>query len=71
MGFGSSSHVHSAKILRLSADLPVQVDVIDTAEKIEAFLPVVKEMVHEGMVTLSDVEVILSRHHPPGDGSFV
>lgn len=68
MGFGGSSHIHTAKILRLSADLPIQVDLIDTQEKIRAFLPVVEEMVREGIVTLLDMEVVFCRQHPTDEG---
>jgi PII-like signaling protein len=58
MGFGASSRLHTARILRLSEDLPIVIDIVDAREKIEAFLPVVEEMVEHGLVTLEDVEVI-------------
>ncbi|KGQ21185.1 DUF190 domain-containing protein [Thermus filiformis] len=58
MGFGAHSRVHTAKILQLSEDLPVMVEIVDTEEKIQAFLPVLDEMVREGLVTLEKVEVI-------------
>lgn len=65
MGFGAHSRLHTAKILRLSEDLPVVVEIVDTAEKIEAFLPTLQEMVQEGLVTLERAEVILYRAPKP------
>ncbi|WP_038042456.1 DUF190 domain-containing protein [Thermus tengchongensis] len=58
MGYGAHSRVHSAKILQLSEDLPVMVEIVDTEEKIRAFLPVLDGIVREGLVTLENVEVI-------------
>ncbi len=58
MGFGAHSRIHTAKILQLSEDLPVMIEIVDAAEKIEAFLPVLDEMVQEGLLTLEKVEVI-------------
>jgi len=65
MGFGAHSRLHTAKILRLSEDLPVVIEIVDTAEKIEAFLPTLQEMVQEGLVTLERAEVILYRAPKP------
>jgi len=56
-GFGAHSRIHTAKILRLSADLPIVVEVVDTREKIEAFLPTVDQAVEEGLATLEKVEI--------------
>lgn len=61
MGFGAHSRMHTAKILRLSEDLPVVIEIVDAAEKIEAFLPLLDDMVREGLVTLERAEVILYR----------
>jgi uncharacterized protein len=58
MGFGRHSVMHTAKILRLSEDLPMIVEIVDSLEKIEAFLPILDTMVHEGLVTLEQVRVI-------------
>jgi PII-like signaling protein len=58
MGFGVHSRIHSAKVLQLSEDLPVMVEIVDTEEKIRDFLPVLDGMVREGLVTLERVEVI-------------
>src|SRR5881398_1267892 len=62
MGFGKSSVLHTAKILRLSMDLPLVIEIVDTEEKIQAFLPALKEMMSGGMVTLERVQVIEYRH---------
>jgi hypothetical protein len=56
-GFGAHSRVHTAKILRLSADLPIVIEIVDTAEKIEAFLPLVDGAVREGLATVEKVEI--------------
>jgi len=58
MGFGRHSVMHTAKILRLSEDLPMVVEIVDSLEKIEAFLPVLDTIVQEGLVTLEQVRVI-------------
>jgi hypothetical protein len=65
-GFGADSRLHTARILRLSEDLPVVVEIVDSAEQIERVLPVLDEMVGEGMVTLERVEVIAYRGSAPG-----
>jgi PII-like signaling protein len=65
-GFGADSRLHTARILRLSEDLPVVVEIVDSAEQIERILPVLDEMVGEGMVTLERVEVIAYRGSAPG-----
>ena len=59
MGFGKSSHLHTAKILRLSMDLPIVIEIVDTEEKVNAFLPVLDEMMGGGLVTLERAKVIL------------
>src|SRR5206468_2913707 len=58
MGFGKSSHLHTAKILRLSMDLPMVIEIVDTEEKVNAFLPVLDEMMGGGLVTLEKAKVI-------------
>jgi PII-like signaling protein len=60
-GFGARSRLHTARILRLSEDLPIVIEVVDTAERIDAVLPQLDEMVTEGMVTLERVEVVAYR----------
>jgi PII-like signaling protein len=61
MGFGAHSRLHTSKILRLSEDLPVVIEIVDASDKIQAFLPQLDEMVQEGLVTLERAEVILYR----------
>ena len=58
MGYGKNSILHTAKILRLSEDLPMVVEIVDTKEKIEKFLPQLDEMVKDGLVTLEKMRVI-------------
>ena len=58
IGFGHSSHIHTTKILRLSQDLPVIVEIVDSKEKIDAFLPVLDEMMESGLVTLEKAQVL-------------
>ena len=60
-GFGADSHLHTARILRLSEDLPVVIEIVDTDERIQQIIPVLDEMVGEGMVTLERVEIIAYR----------
>jgi uncharacterized protein len=61
MGFGKSSHLHTAKILRLSMDLPMVIEIVDSEEKVNAFLPVLDKMMGGGLVTLERVKVIKYR----------
>jgi hypothetical protein len=65
MGYGAASRIHTAKILRLSEDLPVVVEIVDSAEKIATLLPFIDEMVTEGLVTLEDIRVIQYRSPRP------
>ena len=58
MGFGHSSRVHTAKILRLSEDLPFVIEIVDSEEKVDAFLPVLDAMMGSGLVTLEKVKVL-------------
>jgi PII-like signaling protein len=58
MGFGKTSRMHTAKILRLSTDLPLIIEIVDSEEKINAFLPVLQNMIGGGLVTLEKVKVI-------------
>lgn len=61
MGFGKSSRLHTAKILRLSMDLPIVIEIVDAEEKIQSFLPALDEMMNGGLVTLEKVRVIQYR----------
>lgn len=69
-GFGASSRIHTAKILRLSEDLPVIVEIIDSEEKINNFLAKLDEMIKEGLIILQDVEIIkyTSKEHNKQEG---
>ena len=58
MGFGKSSRLHTAKILRLSVDLPLVIEIVDSDEKIQSFLPVLDKMISGGLVTLEKVKVL-------------
>lgn len=64
-GFGAHSRIHSSRILRLSEDLPIVIELVDTAENVDRVLPILDEMVTEGMVTVEHVEVIAYR--APGE----
>jgi PII-like signaling protein len=61
MGFGANSRIHTSKILRLSLDLPIVVEIVDTPEKIKKFLSCVETVVKEGLVTLEKAEVYIYR----------
>jgi len=61
MGFGAHSRIHTAKLLELSQDLPIVVEIVDAPEKIEAFLPELERMVGDGLITLERAEVLLYR----------
>ena len=58
MGFGHSSRLHTAKILRLSEDLPLLIEIVDSEEKVNAFLPTLDAMMGSGLVTLEKVKVL-------------
>jgi PII-like signaling protein len=57
-GFGASNHVHTTRILSLSNDLPIVIVIIDEAERVDAFLPQLDELVTEGLVVVEDVNVV-------------
>lgn len=63
LGFDAHSKIHTTKILRLSEDLPLVVEIVDSPEKIEAFLPQLDKMIDEGLVTLEKVQVLVYRHN--------
>ena len=70
LGFGANSRIHTTKILRLSQDLPIVIEIVDRADRIEAFLPDLDSLIGEGMVTIEKVRVITYRHDPAaGQGS--
>jgi len=66
MGFGKSSRVHTSKIIRLSMDLPLVIEIVDSEEKIHTFLPILDTLVGGGLVTLEKVKVV---HYRSGGNS--
>ena len=64
MGFGASSRIHTAKILRLSMDLPILIEIVDREEKVNTFLPALEAMIGGGMVTMEKIKVI---HYQPAE----
>ena len=58
LGFGAKSHLHAVKLLRLSEDLPVVIEMVDSREKVDGFMPLIDGMVQDGLVTIEPVEVI-------------
>jgi PII-like signaling protein len=64
-GYGASTLIHRAHAFHFSSDSPIMIQVIDSQEKIKKLLPTLDEMVHEGLIAMSDVEVIKYVHQPP------
>ena len=62
MGYGANSRIHTAKILRLSEDLPLVIEIVDDVAAIDGFLPVLDEMVAEGLITTEKVHIVSYRH---------
>lgn len=69
MGFGADSRMHTSKILRLSEDLPIIVEIVDKEERINDFLPFLDGIVQEGLVTLEKVQIIAYRHNRDNNGN--
>ena len=67
MGFGAHSRMHTAKILRLSEDLPLVIEIVDEPERIAEFLPELDAMIQEGLVTLERARVFAYRYGSPGE----
>jgi hypothetical protein len=63
LGFGANSRIHTSQILRLSEDLPVVIEIVDSEEKINAFLPRLDGLIREGLVTMDKTRVIAYRHN--------
>jgi len=61
LGYGAKSHLHTVKLLRLSEDLPIIIEIVDSEEKIQAFLPQLDVMIQDGLVTLERAEVLVYR----------
>ncbi len=69
MGFGAKSHLHTARILRLSEDLPIIIEIVDSQEKIDRLMPEIDAMMGDGLVTLERVRVIKYRASPGPEDS--
>ena len=65
MGFGAHSRLHTVRVERLSLDLPVVVEIVDTREKLEAFLAAIDPLIHEGLATLEKAEIRFYRSREP------
>jgi len=69
-GFGADSHLHTAKVLRLASDLPIVIELVDVKEKIQTFMPVLENVIEEGLITIENVEARFYGKHnasqPPG-----
>ena len=65
-GFGAHSRMHTAKILRLSEDLPIVIEIVDHEERIQEFLPELDSMVKEGLITLERIHIIAYRYDEDG-----
>ncbi len=63
LGFGANSRIHTSQILRLSEDLPLVIEIVDSEERINVFLPELDKMIGEGLVTLEKVRIITYRHN--------
>ncbi len=61
LGYGAKSHLHTVKLLRLSEDLPIVIEIVDSEERIQAFLPHLDAMIQDGLVTLERTEVLVYR----------
>ena len=61
LGYGAKSHLHTVKLLRLSEDLPILIEIVDSTEKIQQFLPQLDSMIQDGLVTLEKAEVLMYR----------
>ena len=63
LGFGANSRIHTSKVLRLSEDLPLVVEIVDAEDKIEEFMPYLDTIIDEGLITMEKVRVIAYRHN--------
>jgi PII-like signaling protein len=66
-GFGAHSRIHTARILRLSEDLPIVIEIVDRAERIDAILPILDEMIGEGLITIERVQIV--KYRPGKEGA--
>jgi len=70
LGFGANSRIHTSKVLRLSEDLPLVIEIVDAEDKIEAFMPYLDDIIGEGLITQEKVRVIVYRHNPTEGSSL-
>ena len=68
-GYGASNHIHTTRILSLSDDLPIAIVIVDSRERIDAFLPQLDELIAEGLVIREDVEVVKYSGRPPASST--
>jgi PII-like signaling protein len=68
-GFGANSRIHTLKVLRLSEDLPILIEIVDLPDRIAKFIPTLDKMVTEGMITIEKVNILVYRHNASGDSS--
>lgn len=68
-GFGASSRLHKSKILRLAADLPIIIEIVDTKDKIETFMPIIDEAITDGLATLEKVDIRFYRASKEGEAN--
>lgn len=66
LGYGARSHMHTVKLLRLSEDLPIIIEIVDSEDKLRAFVPQLDAMIQDGLVTLEKVDVLVYRTRPAG-----
>ena len=62
MGYGANSRLHTSKVLRLSEDMPLIIEIVDAGEKLDLLMPFLEETVTEGLITIESVKVIIYRH---------
>ena len=70
MGYGANSHIHTTKVLRLSEDLPVLIEIVDTEENINRIMPFIQETVRQGMVTQEKINVKIYRGEGRADSAM-
>ena len=64
MGFGANSVIHNDRVLAMSSDLPIVIEIVDARDKIEQLLPLLDNMVQDGMITMEEVRIVMYRHNP-------
>ena len=67
MGFGANSVIHNDRVLAMSSDLPIVIEIVDARNKIETLLPLLDTMVRDGMITMEEVRIVMYRHNPANE----